>query len=166
RAGSRGGGGCRARHQLILDRLDERGGRLPHAWVGGDGELGRSSWLRQELQGRGETYLLAVPPNTSVRDLAAEVPYAGRGRYPKAPFARADRWAAALPAAAWQTVEVRDAEKGPLVVQVASGPVQALTERRPSDTPELAGAGPGRRPGRAGEPDHPPSNPPPATPPA
>src|SRR5215203_1897499 len=33
----------RTRHQLILDMLDERGGRLPHAWVSGDGELGRSS---------------------------------------------------------------------------------------------------------------------------
>jgi SRSO17 transposase len=128
----------RTRHQLILDMLDERGGRLPHAWVSGDGELGRSSWLRQQLRGRGEAYLLSVPPNTSVRDLAAEVPYAGCGRYPKAPFTRVDRWAAGLPAAAWQTVEVRDAEKGPLVVQVARGLVQALTERRPSDTAELA----------------------------
>jgi SRSO17 transposase len=128
----------RTRHELILDMLDDQGGRLPHAWVSGDGELGRSSWLRRQLHGRGETYLLAVPPNTSVRDLAAAVPYAGRGRYPKAPFARVDRWAAALPAAAWQTVEVRDAEKGPLVVQVARGPVQALAERRPSDVAELA----------------------------
>jgi SRSO17 transposase len=128
----------RTRHQLILDMLDERGGRLPHAWVSGDGELGRSSWLRQQLRGRGEAYLLSVPPNTSVRDLAAEVPYAGCGRYPKAPFTRVDRWAAGLPAAAWQTVEVRDADKGPLVVQVARGLVQALTERRPSDTAELA----------------------------
>jgi SRSO17 transposase len=128
----------RTRHELILDMLDGRGGRLPHAWVSGDGELGRSSWLRQQLQGRGEVYLLSVPPNTSVRDLAAEVPYAGCGRHPKAPFTRVDRWAAALPAGAWQTVEVRDAEKGPLVVQVARGLVQALAERRPSDTAELA----------------------------
>jgi len=128
----------RTRHQLILDMLDEHGGRLPHAWVSGDGELGRSSWLRQQLRGRGEAYLLSVPPNTSVRDLAAEVPYAGCGRYPKAPFTRIDRWAAARPAAAWQTVEVRDAEKGPLVVQVARGLVQALTERRPSEAAELA----------------------------
>ena len=136
----------RTRHPLILDMLDERGGRLPHAWVSGDGELGRSSWLRQQLQARGETYLLAVPPNTSVRDLAAEVAYAGRGRYPKAPFTRVDRWAAALPAAAWQAVEVRDAETGPLVVQVARGPVQALAERRPSDVAEVAVAVRERRP--------------------
>src|SRR5262249_25370901 len=69
----------RTRHQLILDMLDEHGGRLPHAWVSGDGELGRSSWLRQQLRARGEAYLLAVPPNTSVRDLTAAVPYAGPG---------------------------------------------------------------------------------------
>jgi SRSO17 transposase len=128
----------RTRHQLILDMLDERGGRLPHAWVSGDDELGRSSWFRQQLRGRGEAYLLAVPSNTSVRDLAAAVPYAGRGRYPKAPFTRVDRWAAGLPAGAWRTVEVRDAEKGPLVVQVARGLVQALIERRPSDVAEFA----------------------------
>src|SRR5438067_3671732 len=67
----------RTRHQLILDMLDEHGGRLPHAWVSGDGELGRSSWLRRQLRGRGEAYLLSVPPNTSVRDLAAGVPYEG-----------------------------------------------------------------------------------------
>jgi SRSO17 transposase len=144
----------RTRHQLILDMLGGPGGRLPHAWVSGDGELGRSSWLRQQLQGRGEAYLLSVPPNTSVRDLAAEVPYAGCGRYPKAPFTRVDRWAAALPAAAWQTVEVRDAEKGPLVVQVARGLVQALTERRPSDTAELAVAVRERQPDGTWEHDY------------
>jgi SRSO17 transposase len=144
----------RTRHQLILDVLDERGGRLPHAWVSGDGELGRSSWLRRQLRGRGEAYLLSVPPNTSVRDLAAAVPYAGCGRYPKAPFTRVDRWAAALPAAAWQTVEVRDAEKGPLVVRVARGLVQALTERRPSDTAELAVAVRERQPDGTWEHDY------------
>ena len=156
----------RTRHQLILDMLDERGGRLPHAWVSGDGELGRSSWLRQQLQGRGEAYLLSVPPNTSVRDLAAEVPYAGCGRYPKAPFTRIDRWAAALPTASWQTVEVRDAEKGPLVVQVARGPVQALAERRPSDAEELAVAVRERQPDGTYKPDYLLSNAPPDTPPA
>jgi len=144
----------RTRHELILDMLDEHGGWLPHAWVSGDGELGRSSWLRRQLRGRGEAYLLSVPPNTSVRDLAAEVPYAGCGRYPKAPFGRVDRWAAALPAAAWQAVEVRDAEKGPLVVQVARGLVQALTERRPSDAAELAVAVRERQPDGAWKHDY------------
>src|SRR6185295_5709521 len=98
----------------------------------GDDELGRCSWFRRELRGRGERYLLAVPSNTSVRDLAAEVPYAGRGRHPKARFGRADRWAAGLPARTWEAVDVRDAEKGPLAVQVARAPVQARADNRVS----------------------------------
>jgi SRSO17 transposase len=127
----------RTRHELALEMLDEHGAALPHGWVSGDDELGRCSWFRRELRGRGEQYLLAVPSNTSVRDLAAEVPYAGRGRHPKAPFVRADRWAAGLPAHAWETVEVRDAEMGPLVVQVARTPAQARADNRVSVAPEV-----------------------------
>jgi hypothetical protein len=82
--------------------------------------------------------LLAVPSNTSVRDLTApDPPYAGCGRRPRLPFVRVDRWCAALPEAAWRTVEVRDGEKGPLVVQAAWGLVQARTEGRPSDVAEV-----------------------------
>ena len=126
----------RTRHELALDMLDAHGPALPHGWVSGDDEMGRSSWFRQQLRARDERYLLAVPSNTSVRDLAAEAPYAGRGRRPKAPFVRADRWAAGLPGGAWQTVEVRDAEKGPLVVRVARGPVQARADNRVSGAAE------------------------------
>ncbi|MEO2088941.1 MAG: IS701 family transposase [Gemmataceae bacterium] len=127
----------RTRHELILDMLADRGAALPHAWIAGDDELGRCSWFRGELRSRGERYLLAVPSNTAVRDLAAEPPaYTGRGPRPKVKFARVDRWAAGLPAAAWQTVEVRPGEKGPLVVQVARGTVQARTEGRVSAAAE------------------------------
>ena len=128
----------RTRHELALEMLDERGPSLPHAWVAGDDEMGRCSWFRGELRSRGECYLLAVPSNTSVRDLAApEPPYSGQGRRPRRPFVRVDRWCAALPEAAWRTVEVRDGEKGPLVVQAAWGLVQARTEGRPSDVAEV-----------------------------
>jgi hypothetical protein len=48
-----------------------------------------------------------------------------------------DRWCAALPASAWQTIEVRDGEKGPVVVQVAWTLVQARSEGRVSDVAEL-----------------------------
>jgi SRSO17 transposase len=128
----------RTRHELALDMLDEHGPALPHGWVSGDDELGRCSWFRRALRGRGETYLLAVPSNTSVRDLAGDPPaYAGRGRPPKARFGRADRWAAGLPAGAWQTVEVRDAEKGPLAVQAVRTLVQARAENRASSSAEM-----------------------------
>jgi SRSO17 transposase len=128
----------RTRHELILEMLDERGPSLPHAWISGDDELGRCSWFRRALQARNECYLLAVPSNTSVRDLtAAEPPSRGHGRRASVPFTRVDHWCAALPETAWQTLEVRDGEKGPVGVQAVWTLVQARTEGRPSDAAEL-----------------------------
>jgi SRSO17 transposase len=128
----------RTRHQLMLDMLAEHGSQLPHAWIAGDDELGRSSWFRQELRARQESYLLAVPSNTLIRDLtAAEPPYRGRGARPQVPFVRVDRWRAALPETVWQTIDVRDGEKGPLVVQAVRKLVQARTEGQPSDVAEF-----------------------------
>jgi SRSO17 transposase len=128
----------RTRHELALEMLDESGPRLSHGWVSGDDELGRCSWFRRELRSRGECYLLAVPSNTSARDLAApDPPSRGCGRPPLAPFGRVGRWAAAVPAGAWQTVEVRDGEKGPVVVQAARTPVQARADNRASEAAEV-----------------------------
>jgi SRSO17 transposase len=128
----------RTRHELALEMLDERGPSLPHAWVAGDDEMGRCSWFRRELRSRGEYYLLAVPCNTSVRDLcAADPPHTGRGRRPRTPFVRVDRWCAGVAEAAWQTVEVRAGEKGPLQVQAVWTLVQARTEGRASDVAEV-----------------------------
>jgi SRSO17 transposase len=122
------------RHELMLEMLDEHGAVLPHAWIAGDDELGRSSWFRQQLRERNEQYLLAVPSNTLVRDLKALEPPRMEGqRQRKAPFLRVDRWRAALPDKAWQTIEVRAGEKGPLVVQAAWTLVQARTEGKASE---------------------------------
>jgi SRSO17 transposase len=121
----------RTRHELALEMLDDKGSLLPHAWVAGDDEMGRSTRFRQALRERHEQYLLAVPSNTLVRDLdAAPPPYRGRGPRPQVPFTRVERWAAALPEEAWQTRDVRDGEKGPLVVQAVKARVQAKTDRR------------------------------------
>jgi SRSO17 transposase len=128
----------RTRHELMLEMLDERGSLLPHAWIAGDDELGRSSWFRQELRSRNECYLLAVPSNTLVRDLTVpDPPYRGRGPRPKVPFTRLDRWCASVLEDAWQTIEVRDGEKGPVVTQAVRRLVQARTEGKPSDIAEL-----------------------------
>ena len=130
--------GFRTRHELALDMLDSRGPLLPHGWVAGDDEMGRSSWFRRELRERGEGYLLDVPSNTLVRDLAADAPpYSGRGRHPDVPFTRVDRVAAALPEGAWEEVEVRDGEKGPVVVRLARRLVQAREEGSPSQAWEM-----------------------------
>jgi SRSO17 transposase len=125
------------RHELALSMLDEHGGLLPHRWVAGDDEMGRSSWFRQQLRQRGERYLLAVPSNTLVRDLAApEPPHSGQGRRRRTPFVRADVWRAALAEDDWETIDVRDGEKGPLRTQVAWTLVQAKTEGKVSDVAE------------------------------
>jgi len=121
----------KTRHELALDMLREQGGLLPHAWIAGDDEMGRSSKFRGDLRALTERYLLAVPSNTLMRDLEAEPPpYSGHGHPPKVPFTRVDHWAASLPASAWQTIEVRPGDKGPLVVQVVKRRVLAKTERR------------------------------------
>jgi len=128
----------RTRHELALEMLDQRGPLLPHAWVAGDDEMGRCSWFREELRSRGECYLLAVPSNTSVRDLLApDPPHAGRGRRPRRPFTRVDRWSADVAEGAWQTIEVRAGEKGPVEVQAVWALVQARTEGRASDVAEV-----------------------------
>lgn len=128
----------RTRHELALEMLDERGPLLPHAWIAGDDEMGRCSWFRGQLRSRGERYLLAVPSNTSVRDLLApDPPYAGHGRRPRRPFTRADHWCAGVAEGAWRTIEVRAGEKGPVRVQAVWTLVQARTEGRASDVAEV-----------------------------
>ena len=127
----------RTRHQLALELLDQRSSLLPHAWVTGDDEMGRCAWFRKELRKRQECYLLAVPSNTQIRDLAAgELPGSGRGRPRRAPFVGVDAWARAQTADAWQTIEVRAGEKGPLVVQGTRTLVQARYQGRVSDEVE------------------------------
>src|SRR5215212_4835855 len=55
-AGVPSGTRFQTRHELALAMLDEHGPALPHAWVTGDDELGRCSWFRRALRGRGERY--------------------------------------------------------------------------------------------------------------
>lgn len=119
------------RQELALDMLGAHGPLLPHAWIAGDDEMGRSSKFRGALRALNERYLLAVPSNTLIRDCEVEPPpYRGHGQRPKVPFTRVDRWTAALPEGAWQTIEVRPGDKGPLVVQMVKRRVLAKTERR------------------------------------
>jgi len=121
----------RTRHELVLEMLDEHGATLPHAWITGDDEMGRPAEFRGKLRKRDEKYLLAVPANTLVRDLDAEPPpQTGSGRPRKVPFVRASKWVAAQPEEAWATLDVRDGEKGPIVVQVLKARVQTKLGRR------------------------------------
>lgn len=119
------------RHKLVLQMLDEKGHLLPHAWITGDDEMGRPAWFRRALDERSETYLLAVPSNTTIRDLEAEPPpYSGRGRQPKPPFQQVRAWCESLPRCAWTRLKVRDGDKGPLMVDIVKRRVIAKIDRK------------------------------------
>jgi len=118
------------RHELALDMLKNNGQYLPHHWIAGDDEMGRSSHFRRELRDLGEQYLLAVPSNTGIRDLDSPPPaYGGRGQPPKQPFQRVDKWRDSLSDELWTRINIRDGEKGPLVLEIVKRRVVARTER-------------------------------------
>ncbi len=118
------------RQELALDMLKDNDQYLPHDWIAGDDEMGRSSDFRRDLRALGEQYLLAVPSNTGIGDLESKPPaYSGRGQPPKQPFRRVDIWRQALSDSAWTKIYVRDGEKGPLVTEITKRRVVARTER-------------------------------------
>jgi SRSO17 transposase len=120
----------RTRHELALEMLQETGPLLPHAWVTGDDEMGRSSRFRAELRRLNEPYLLAVPSNTTVRDLDGAMPeWSGRGPHPRRAFEQVRAWSQARPAGAWRRIQVGDGERGPRSVDLVATRVVAKTDR-------------------------------------
>ena len=118
--------------------LKEQGPLLPHKYVTGDSELGKSSGFRRDLRKRKEKYILAIPCNTTVRDLENVPVYSGRGAPPKGAFERVDEWRKTLTDDDWQGLDVRDGEKGPIVRKLALCRVLAHTERGQKNAcPEL-----------------------------
>jgi SRSO17 transposase len=116
-------------HVVFQTKLDigldlvERCATLPHGWVLGDDEFGRSVAFRLALRRRHERYLLDVPSNTLVRDLEER---SANGRKPA--FERVSDWAARQPARRWRKVVVRDGEKGRQVVRALEALVQTKDE--------------------------------------
>lgn len=118
------------RHELALDMLQSNLELLPHQWITGDDEMGRSSGFRRDLRELGEQYLLAVPSDTGIRDMESTPPaYGGRGAPTKQPFMRVDLWRTVLDERDWTRVNVRDGEKGPLITEIVKRSVLARTER-------------------------------------
>ena len=126
------------RHELAQAMLLERGAVLPHQWIAGDDEMGRSTRFRLWLREHSERYLLAVPSNTSMRDLEAVAPvWSGQGVPPQAPWMSVSHWLEKLPDTVWTRIEVRDGEKGPLSVEAVKCRVQARGEQRHVGPEEL-----------------------------
>ncbi|MDG3003212.1 IS701 family transposase [Paludisphaera mucosa] len=123
----------RERWQIALEMLDRSLPGLAHGWIAGDDEFGRASEFRAALRRRKERYALDVPCNTTVRDLERRRPprkRAGVGRKRETPFVRADAWAASRSESRWERIEVRDGEKGPLVVDAMTARVRTRQEGR------------------------------------
>jgi len=128
----------RTRHQLVLEMLADHKAALPHRWIAGDDEMGRPYWFRRRLAALHERYLLAVPSNTSIRDLETALPeYGGKGRRPTRPWHSVQAWSEALDASAWQRLDVRDGAKGPLVVEIVKRRVVSRHHRRQQGDEEL-----------------------------
>jgi SRSO17 transposase len=118
--------------------LATHGAALPHRWIAGDDEMGRPYGFRRRLASLGERYLLAVPSNTTIRDLETPPPeYGGKGRHPTRPWQSVMAWSQALEDAAWRRIDVRDGSKGPLVVEVVKRRVVSRTHRRQQGDEEL-----------------------------
>ena len=121
----------RTRTAMCLELLKLHADRLPHQWITGDDEMGQPAEFRRELRTLNEQYLLAVPKNTSVADLEIPPPeYTGFGRPPVRPSVRIEKWTSAQPASSWQQIDVRDCEKGPLIVEVLKGHVETSKRSR------------------------------------
>jgi SRSO17 transposase len=128
----------RTRHELALEMLKQTGPLLPHGWVTGDDEMGRSSRFRAELRRLNERYLLAVPSNTTIRDLEGAVPeWGGRGPHPRRAFEQVRAWARSLPSKAWRRIEVGHGERGPQFVELVARRVVARADRRRIGPEEL-----------------------------
>jgi SRSO17 transposase len=119
----------KSRAQLCLEMLEQSGQFLPHAWIKGDGELGRPAWFRCELRQRGEQYVLGVPSHMQLHNPGNTTAYSGRSRKPAEQFLSVEQWKNALSSDRWQEVTMRDGKKGPIVMKIAAGRVLPITER-------------------------------------
>ena len=101
-----------------LAMIEAHRARVPHAWVAADDEFGRAGEFRAGLRELGESYVVDVPGMTRIRDLDAPPPRekAKNGRKRQRPFERMDQWAANQPPEQWKKIQVKDGEKGPIVV--------------------------------------------------
>jgi SRSO17 transposase len=110
--------------RIGLDLIDRSRPGLPIGWVAGDDEFGRVSGFRAALRFRHLRYVLDVPCNTLIRDLA-EPPAVGKRR---PPWRRLDEWAKVQPSGRWRRLVIGAGAKGPRVVRVLEAWVQARDE--------------------------------------
>jgi SRSO17 transposase len=120
----------------LLDRV-HAAGHVRLDWVTADETYGRNGAFLDDLEARGQRYVVEVPVNTTVWtvDPATQVPpHQGNGRPPSRP--RRDHVhsvkdvAARLPADAWHAYQLREGACGPLVFEFAAVRVWSVRHRK------------------------------------
>ena len=117
---------------MALEMLERDSAQVPHRWVAGDDEFGRSAEFRAQLREKGESYVLDVPRDTLVRDLERKPPRGCRVGV----FERAEEWLKRQPPSRWEEFAVSDGQKGRLRVQAMRVAVQAMHVKKigPAET--------------------------------
>lgn len=127
------------RHETFLELLERHGRSLPHKWITGDDELGRPIAFRRTLHALGEQYMLAVPCNTKINVLDEESVEEKNARPPSVRSSiQIMRWAAAQPENRWTRIDVRDTEKGPLLVELMKCQVETGRRSKAGIATEMA----------------------------
>jgi len=106
------------------EMLRQAGKRLPHKWVVGDTEYGRSKLFRDRLAKRGERYMLEVPSNIAVRKVAGKA-----GRRPE--WHKVSQFVKRRPISEWQRFTVREGQKEPTEVIATAHRVQTRRRGKP-----------------------------------
>ena len=109
--------------RMGLERLDQIRPHLPHGWIAADDEFGRVTDFRAGLRQRRERYVVDVPANTLMREVAVD-PATGR----RPAFERVDAWAARQPSSRWHKLHLADGEKGEHIVRALTALVQTKDE--------------------------------------
>jgi SRSO17 transposase len=121
-----------------LWRRSRAAGQVAFDWLTFDEFYGRDGRFLSRLEAAGQPYVAEVPVNTSVwpsDPYQPGRPYAGVGvrprQLPRSAGRSVQAVAAALPAAAWHTLQVRDGAAGPLVFAFARVRVWARRDKKP-----------------------------------
>jgi SRSO17 transposase len=129
----------KTRHATFLELLERHGKCLPHEWITGDDELGRPIAFRRTLHALGEQYLLAVPCNTKINVLGEEPANSQKVQQPSVRSSiQIMRWTAAQPEERWTKIDVRDTEKGPLIVELLKCQVETGRRSKAGIATEMA----------------------------
>ncbi len=118
--------------ELADEMLRHVGPRLPHRWIVGDAEFGRSTAFRDRLAKRSERYMLEVPSTMVVRKVAR--PKVGR----PPTWHRVSYFLRRRDIREWKRFTVREGQKEPIEVVALAIRVQTGRHGKPKEETLLA----------------------------